>query len=645
MKERDSLLRGLEEGVLRLRNRYLLLVDLLTLPLAAYLAFVLRLDALDVGGYLPTALALGGIALLVKIPIFAGLGGYSHYWPFASTSELVLILKTAAVGEVFSIAALIILSSLLDFDLPPRSVPLLDFILSVVAFALPRLGLRMLYDGLSRERGDASARRVKRVFIVGAGEGGCLVLEEIRRNRQLGLRPVGFVDDDPYKQRLNIHGVRVLGSVADIPRLVKEYRIDQVLVALPSAKAETMRRVVDACYRAGVKVLTLPGVYELLSGDVRIQRFRPVQVEDLLSREPVQTDFSRIQQSLTGRRVLVTGAGGSIGSELCRQIARCAPESLILVGHGENSIFLISRELRAAYPDLLVHPLIVDIRDGERLERIFAEHRPQVVFHAAAHKHVPLMEVNPEEAVSNNVGGTRTLLRVSEGNEVSHFVLISTDKAVNPTSFMGATKRIAELLVQATAHRTGRPFVAVRFGNVLGSRGSVVPIFQRQIEAGGPLTVTHPDVRRYFMTIPEAVQLVLQAATLGKGGEIFVLDMGEPVKIVDLARDMIRLAGLRVEEEISIVFTGLRPGEKLFEELFRQEEAYYRTSHEKVFVSANGFHRAIGEAEAVRLLLDAAGEGDREALQRYIQDLVPECRLMLVGEPGMTSVPVLEDRD
>jgi FlaA1/EpsC-like NDP-sugar epimerase len=612
---------GLEEQLLRLRNRYLLLLDLFLIPLAGYFAFVLRLEDLHAGSFGTTAVIFSLTLMFSTTLSFALLGGYSHYWPFASLPELVLILRGAFIGTLISITSAFTLVPALGFPRPPRSIPFIAFLLLIFTLASPRFGLRLLYYELLHQR-RMKGERPNRILIVGAGEAGYMVVQEIQRNPQLGLMPVGFVDDDLSKQHLRIRGVNVLGQIKDLPRLVRERRVKKVLIAIPSAGSGEMRRIVELCHKAGVEPLVFPGVYELLSGEVQVRRFRPVQVEDLLARDPVRTDISQVQAFLKGKRVLVTGAGGSIGSELCRQIALCEPAALSLLGHGENSIFHIFNELCRTYPDLRVDPVIVDVRDCERLLRVFDASDPEIVFHAAAHKHVPLMESNPEEAVTNNVGGTRNVLRATEKVECAHFVMISTDKAVNPTSTMGATKRVAELLVMEAARRTGRSFVAVRFGNVLGSRGSVVPLFQGQIETGGPLTVTHPEVQRYFMTIPEAVQLVLQAAALGAGGEIFVLDMGDPVKIVDLARDMIRLSG---KEEIEIVFTGLRPGEKLFEELFLDDEAYRRTTHAKIFVSQNGKLSYAATVEQVERLLAAARAGEVAELYHLIHELVPEC--------------------
>ncbi|MGC9356810.1 MAG: polysaccharide biosynthesis protein [Anaerolineae bacterium] len=611
--------------LLRLRNRYLLLIDLVALAFAAYFSFVVRLERWNLRSFQLTALIFTGVAVLTKILVFFLMGGYARYWLFASLPELFVIAEATLLAELLTTVLVFGGAPLVGFRPPPRSIPFLDLFFGSVAMALPRLGLRAYHYFYLRRTHKGSDRPLKRVMIVGAGEAGWLVLQEIRKNPRLGLSPVGFVDDDRSKRNLLIHGVRVLGPIEEIPRLVDEYGIQQVLIAIPSADASEMRRIVEFCRQAEVEALTLPGVYDLIAGNVQIQRFRPVRVEDLLAREPVNTDTTQVRLLLKGRRVLVTGAGGSIGSELCRQIAACVPSALLLLGHGENSIFHIHNELRRKFPQLDVRPLIADTRDRGRIEQIFAQHRPQIVFHAAAHKHVPLMEANPTEAVTNNVGGTLNLLRTSESYDVRTFVMISTDKAVNPTSVMGATKRVAEHLVQETALRTGDCYVAVRFGNVLGSRGSVVPLFESQIHSGGPVTVTHPEITRYFMTIPEAVQLVLQAAALGHGSEVFVLDMGEPIRIVDLARDMIRLAGFEVDEDIEIVFTGLRPGEKLYEELFLDDEHYQRTLHEKIFVSRNGL-APTSVTSRVEALLAIAEKGDVEKILAALRALVPECQ-------------------
>ncbi len=635
----------------RVRNRHLLLSDFLLLPVAAVLAFALRLDGAALAEYyIPAMIAYALCAPVIMIPVFAALGLYSRFWRYANADELLLLVGAAALGALTQGAIFFVIQALFpDLLSPgvPRSIPLIDILLTLVVIAAPRFAL-LLWSQNSRRSMKASTapQAQQRVLIAGAGEAGALILRELRANPQTGLIPVGFVDDDPHKHGMLIQRLRVFGGREWIPALVRELRADQVILAMPSAPGSAVREIVDICEQAGVRARIIPGMYELLSGAAGISQLRDVQIEDLLRREPVRTDTEQVAALIRGKRVLVTGAGGSIGSELCRQIVRCEPAALILLGHGENSIFDIHNELKVEGSKLNLQPstfnlqpVIADIRDADRLAAVFATHRPEIVFHAAAHKHVPLMETNFEDAVTNNVLGTQRVVEASVAAEVLHFVLVSTDKAVNPSSVMGATKRAAELIVQEAAQRTGRAFVAVRFGNVLGSRGSVVPFFQKQITAGGPVTVTHPDVKRYFMTIPEAVQLMLQAAALGRGGEIFVLDMGAPVRIVDLARDLIRLSGLEPDRDIEIRYTGLRPGEKLFEELFGAEEVYGQTRHEKIFVYRNGHaDGATGEttaprpvaSDAARLvnqidaLILAAQRGNAAEVRRRLGELVPE---------------------
>jgi FlaA1/EpsC-like NDP-sugar epimerase len=421
--------------------------------------------------------------------------------------------------------------------------------------------------------------------------------------------------------------------------MAANYKAKLVIIAMPTASGKAIREIVDICDGAGLQTKIVPGLYELLGDMVTISQLRPVQIEDLLRREPVQTDTAAVGELLRGKRVLVTGGGGSIGAELCRQILRCDPARLIILGHGENSVFEIVEELRTTHPQIgtTLVPVIAGTRFPARIRAVFEEQRPEIVFHAAAHKHVPLMEANPSEAITNNVMGTRIVLDAALATGVERFVMISTDKAVNPTNIMGASKRAAELLVYQAAQRSSKPYVTVRFGNVLGSRGSVVHTFRRQIAAGGPVTVTHPDMRRYFMTIPEAVQLVLQAAVLGQGGEVFVLDMGEPIKIADLARDLIELSGLEVGRDIDIKFVGLRPGEKLFEELFIPGESYVRTAYQKIFVATNGAANAaccVELNEGIDRMIAAAEYGDRATIVQAIQVLVPEYQPANEGQEG-----------
>ncbi len=574
------------------------------------------------------------LAPVIKMPLFGLLGVYARYWRYASVNELMLLAGAAVVGGAVQGVLFFAGSLLLPELMPavPRSIPLIDILVTGILIAGPRFAVR-LWGQYAQRLSKASGASVApaHVLIMGAGEAGVMVLRELQSNPQAGLLPVGFVDDDPEKHGMWIQNVRVLGGRERIPELVREQHVEQVIIAMPSAPGKAVREIVTICESAGARARIIPGMYELLSGQVSLNQIRDVQIEDLLRREPVRIDAVAVTELLRGKRVLVTGGGGSIGSELCRQILCCEPARLIALGHGENSIFEIVEELRTAYPHdaSRIVPVIAGIRFPERIRCVFEEQRPEIVFHAAAHKHVPLMEENPGEAITNNVMGTRIVVNAALATGVERFVLISTDKAVNPTNIMGASKRAAELLVYQAARRSGKPYVAVRFGNVLGSRGSVLHTFRRQIAAGGPVTVTHPEMRRYFMTIPEAVQLVLQAAVLGRGGEVFVLDMGEPVKIVDLARDLIELSGLKVGRDIDIRFVGLRPGEKLFEELFVAGESYMRTAHHKIFVANNGADDADCYQdldEHIDCLVAAAECGDRAAIVRALQRVVPEYR-------------------
>jgi len=461
----------------------------------------------------------------------------------------------------------------------------------------------------------------------------------MQKNPQLNLSPVCFVDDDSSKQKQHIHNVPVEGTLDDIGRLVDARRIQEVIIAIPSAPGRVVRQVTESCRQKGVLFRTMPGIYELIGGKINVGRLREVEITDLLRRAPVQIDENLIGASLSGRRVLVTGAGGSIGRELCRQIARWGPTDLTLLGHGENSVFETLIDLEESFPSLPLHTIIADVRDPDRLANIFNGFSPQVVFHAAAHKHVPLMEANVEEAITNNVIGTRNVVEVALNFEVERLVMISTDKAIRPTSVMGATKRVSELLVLDAAQRSRRAFSVVRFGNVLGSRGSVIPLFKRQIASGGPVTITHPEMKRYFMTIPEAVHMVLQASAMGKGGEVFVLKMGEQIRILDLAEDLIRLSGLEPEKDVEIVFTGIRPGEKLSEDLWDQWARFEPTMHADILrlvdediLSNQALSRAVNE------LAYLAGEGDVDGIIHLLDETIPGAAVRSVPPPDLTAV-------
>jgi len=430
---------------------------------------------------------------------------------------------------------------------------------------------------------------VRNVMVIGAGEAGSLVIQEFKKHPDLKMRPVVLIDDDINKHGMRIHGVRVYGGRHIIPEMVQKKNIKEIIIAMPSVDRFQIREIVSICSETKCKLRIVPGVYELLDGKVSIKRLRDVKIEDLLGREPVKVNLEEISGYLKDKVVLVTGGGGSIGSELCRQIARFKPKELLIFDISENNIYNLEFDLKNLFPDLKYTALIGSIRDRARLEYIFDKYRPNVVFHAAAHKHVPLMELNATEAIKNNVFGTLNVAELADKYNAERFTLISTDKAVNPTNIMGASKRIAEIIIQMMSMKSSTVFSAVRFGNVLGSEGSVVPLFKKQIESGGPVTVTHPEVIRYFMTIPEAVQLVIQAGAMAKGGEIFILDMGEPVKIADLARDMIRLSGLEPDVDIEIKYIGLRPGEKLYEELLLNEEGLTATKYKKIYIAKPTF--------------------------------------------------------
>ena len=606
------------------------LLDLSLWTLAAPIALVLRLEGLP-PQYREAAVVYTLLGVPLKALLIALFGLHRQAWSRVGVRDLLRLGVAVATGGGILFAFALLLSAYLPL---PRSVPIISAALAFLFLGGMRLGVRLYWES---KRGKGV--RGRRVLVVGAGEAGSMVVREMLRHPEAGLYPVGFLDDDPNKRGQTIAGVRVWGALDDLPRMARALEAEEVLVAIPSAPGAVVRKVVDLARAAGIQYRILPGIYEILSGRVGISQIREVRLEDLLRREPVRLRVEEIAGYLEGRVVLVTGAGGSIGSELVRQVARFSPELVILLGRGENSLFLLERELEASYPELQYKVVVADVRNQDRMRRIFQLYRPHVVFHAAAHKHVPLMEAHPDEAIFNNVRGTQTVAELCLEFKVERLVNISTDKAVNPTSVMGASKRVAEQVVAWAALRAlpGQSFVSVRFGNVLGSRGSVVPIFLEQIKRGGPVTVTHPEMRRYFMTIPEAAQLVLQAGGMGGKGEVYVLDMGEPVRILDLAKDLIRLAGLEPYRDIDIVFTGMRPGEKLFEELLTAEEGVEASRHQKIWVAKKGqlppdFPQLLEELYRVSRLYD--GQRIREVLQR----LVPSYHPGGVPSPGSDRV-------
>jgi FlaA1/EpsC-like NDP-sugar epimerase len=554
--------------------------DALIVAAAYYVSFVLRFDAGIPDRYGALLVDTLPFVVLGKLAVFAAFGLYHKLWRFVDGRDFESMVRAVVLASVLLVVALFLLSP--ETVDPPRGVVALDFLLTLAGVA----GVRLLVRGMGerRPRWSLAPRDAREVLVVGAGGGGQSVAFELRRNPELRTEPIGFIDDDSRKQGMRVAGVKVLGTTDDLPRILDEAEPHEVIIAIPSAPGILRQKVVTACRPRGIRVRTLPTVFELLSGGVDLMRqVREVRVEDVLGREPVRDEADRAGAYLAGRTVLVTGAGGSIGSELCRQIARVGPRRLVLVENAEAALFEIRRELAEERHFHRVASVLADCRDATRIREVFAEHRPEVVFHAAAYKHVPLMEDNPVEAMRNNAVATRIVAAAAGESLVERFVLVSTDKAVNPETVMGASKALAEWAVESAQHRfPGTRFATVRFGNVLGSSGSVVPIFSRQIAAGGPVTVTDPEMTRYFMTIPEAVQLIIRSGDLGRGGEVLVLEMGEPVRVIDLARNMIRLSGHEPETEITIEIIGRRPGEKLHEELFNVDEYARPTDAEKI---------------------------------------------------------------
>lgn len=558
----------------------LALLDAVMIGASLFIALVLRFEGRIPSEYTNNFESLLWPVIAVQILIFIFFGIYRRLWRYASVDELLLIVFTVGAGSTVSL----LYSWYFELMLP-RSVYVIYGVLLLFFIGGSRFSLRVLAKYLKKINVNNNGRRP--VLIVGAGDAGAMAARELKKHEStLGTRLVGFIDDDPNKRRQVIHGLPVLGTRDDLPRIVEEKEIKEIVIAMPSAAYSEQRKIINLCKELPVKLKIIPGIFELLGGQVNLTHLKEVEIEDLLKREQVQVDIQEISGYLSGKVIMVTGAGGSIGSELCRQVSLLGPQALLLLDHNENGIFYINRELAEKNPELKVYPLVRDVQDFKSLEEVFQAYRPQVVFHAAAHKHVPLMEANAGQAVQNNVQGTKNLVDLSERYGVERFVFISTDKAVNPASVMGATKRASEIYMQHRARKNGDCiFCAVRFGNVLGSRGSVVPLFKEQIAGGGPLTVTHPEMTRYFMTIPEAVQLVIQAGALGEKGMIFILDMGEPVKIMDLAKDMILLSGLQPGKDIEIKLTGMRPGEKLCEELFSDRENFMKTKHERIYIA------------------------------------------------------------
>lgn len=592
--------------------------------LSFFIAHILRFDGYPPGGEAGRMWLILPYLVVARILMNMALGIYRRVWRYSSIADVVQI--TISVGIVSGILLVLRLTlvGVANYLTVPIGIIIIDFCFAAAGMVNIRLLRRVTYE-IVRNAGIHQPKIRRRVLLAGAGQAGIMTLREARNRRDLGFEICGFVDDDPDKKRSIIHGVPVLGNCSEIPAIVQRHRIELVIITMASAPRKTVKRIYELCESANVPVQITPGLYEILGNHVKVSKLRSVQIEDLLGRDPI--DFNSWLKSTNthyaGKKVLVTGAGGSIGRELCRQLLALKPEEIIMLDKDENGLYEADRELGTGYGKTLICPVVADLRTPARLHSIFSQYHPQIVFHAAAHKHVPLMELNVAEAVLNNVVGSAELLKACAEFEVQRSVMVSTDKAVNPTSIMGATKRVAELLFQAQAAGVdGKAhYVCVRFGNVLGSRGSVVPLFREQISNGGPVTVTHPDMVRYFMTIPEAAQLIIQAGALGKKGEIFLLDMGEPVKIVDLACDMIRLSGLTVGEEIEIKFIGARPGEKICEELLIAKEGATATKYDKIFVAPALHYDFASLNESIKLLAEAAGSNDERRIHRILSEM------------------------
>ena len=605
----------------RVRMGILMAADVLALCLASFLGLFVRFD-LNISKippeYARAALEFLPYYILASLVIFFLARMYSTMWSVAGVREALHVVAACGLASLVQIAGMMLLQ---------LSVPRSFFLVSFAALCAKELGIRLSYRVVISLFGNHSKKAAKRIMIVGAGTSGSVILKEMTTSSLVNGCVVCFVDDDKNKAGKFLNGVPVAGNRNDIPRLAEEYRIDEIYIAIPSASAKERKAIIEICRETGCQVKILPGIYQLINGEVSIAKLRNVEIEDLLGRDPIRVNLDEIMGYVSGKVVLVTGGGGSIGSELCRQVASHNPKQLIIFDIYENNAYDIQLELKEKYPDLDLVVLIGSVRNTHRIETVFEKYRPDIVYHAAAHKHVPLMEDSPNEAIKNNVFGTYKTAKAADKYGTSRFVLISTDKAVNPTNIMGASKRMCEMVVQMMNARSKTDFVAVRFGNVLGSNGSVIPLFKKQIEQGGPVTVTHPDIIRYFMTIPEAVSLVLQAGAYAKGGEIFVLDMGEPMKILDLAKNLIRLSGYEPDVDIPIIFTGLRPGEKLYEELLMDEEGLQDTPNKLIHIGKPiefDMERFEEQLEELYPIANQDGDRIREAVMKIVTTYHPK---------------------
>lgn len=602
------------------RTLFFILSDVVVIALSIWLAFILRFDANIPSQYDPFIVRMIVLAVIFIIPIFYFKRLYSFSWSYVSTNEIVSVFWATTISFVFLAIAIFISKYSPYFINFPRSTIFISYILVFMFCSALRFSKRIYLNAIRfRKIIDR-----EKTLIVGAGDTGEQIVRSILSSKMGSYSPVGFVDDNQIKQGVKIHGLRVLGKISDIPAVVKKNQIKQLIIALPSASNKVIKNAVDLGRKAGLrKIKIAPSLGEIMRGEVSPKNLRDVDVEDLLGRDSLKPDIKQMEDLIRGAAVLITGAAGSIGSELSRQTAKFRPQMLLLLDQDETGIFTIVKELERNFPDVNIHSLVADIRDKEKIEDIFSKLKPQIVFHAAAYKHVPLMEAQPDEAVKNNILGTKVLVQASLNNQAKKFIFISTDKAVNPTSVMGATKRVGEMICQAYNQKNVTKFISVRFGNVLDSRGSVIPIFREQIKRKGPVEVTHPDMQRYFMLTYEACLLVMQAGAMGQGGEVFVLDMGKPVKILDLAKEMITLSGFEPDRDIPIIFTGMRPGEKLFEEILTAEEGTIATQNQKIFMAKLSGGDVVNMEEKLDALQSAVSARNNEEIVSELKKIVP----------------------
>jgi len=605
------------------RILFFLAADIILISLSVVLAFFLRFEGKIPLQYIEEEMVQQTIilALIFCLPIFYFFGLYSFSWSYVSAKELISLFKAVTLSFIFLGFSILILKTFKGF---PRSVLFISYFLVFIFCGGIRFAKRIYLEMVN---GRSGKKEKERTLIIGAGDAGEQILRSIFSSKNSSYLPVGVVDDNPAKRGVTIHGAKVLGKIDDIPRIIKEKQIEQIIVALPSVSSYIIKKAVELGRKAGLKnIKVVPSVAEIMNGEVSIRDLREIQVEDLLSRQSVKLDTKNIEGFIKGKKILITGAAGSIGSELSKQAAKFKPYFLLLLDQDETEIFNISQELKNRFPRLKIQALVVDIIDEEKINRLFDEFKPDIVFHAAAYKHVPLMEKEPDEAVKNNIFGTEIIAKASLKFSVEKFIFISTDKAVNPTSVMGATKRAGEMICQALNQKGLTKFISVRFGNVLNSRGSVIPIFKEQIKKGGPVEVTHPEMKRYFMTIPEACILVMQSGAMGKGGEVFVLDMGKPVKILDLAIEVIKLSGFEPDKDIPIVFTKPRPGEKFFEEILTAEEGTITTQNQKIFEAKLSMVDEVKLKNNLEKLKEAIKDPKRKEIINILKEIIPSYR-------------------